>query len=72
MTVFPIVFFTLGQKGAKKILFLIMASLPFLILISPYIFGGFEHIIQKVFSHVGIWGFWGYLRMAHLPLLKSS
>jgi len=63
VTVFPIVFLMLSQKGTKKLQFLVMSSIPFIVLISPYFFGAIEPIMRSVFSYKGVWALWGYTRI---------
>ncbi len=62
VTVFPIVFFMLRQKGLKKMLFIFISAFPFLAIITPYLSGAFEGIMLNVIGNAGVPGFWGYSR----------
>ena len=62
VTIFPIIFFMSRQKGFKKILLPILAALPFIVIILPYIPNGWENIKGRLLNYTGIWGFWGYSR----------
>ena len=62
VTILPIAFLTLRQKGTKIILFLILAAIPFTILITPYLSEGLPRILNNVIGYAGTPGFWGYSR----------
>jgi len=62
VTIFPVVFFTLRQRGIRKLIFLFLISSPFVIITLPYFIEAWKPIINNVFGHSGIWGFWSYSR----------
>ncbi len=63
VTVFPLFFFALQKKSFNRsVLFLFIASVPFWLLITPYLSGALPQIISNVFGYGGIFGTWGYSR----------
>jgi len=62
VTVFPLIFLLLRQKGIKKITFFAMTSFPFIVIILPYFIDAWKPVVHNTFLYSGIWAIWGYTR----------